>query len=169
MKQIKLKSRLYLWIYHYVQAYDLFFVFMGILMLQWIACASLRQNCHKTVLPSTDAPCWVVENDHIFKCWWNFVVPMRSQTCYAFKQKSEKNNSRLWDRHISPPAFWSETFSVFQLTDAMWFVAKCVDVLGRLVASNGGRIYEHAIKQKHSRSNSFEIVSKMLLEQRKPG
>ena len=50
-----------------------------------------------------------------------FVMPMWSQTCYAFKQETAKYNSRFWDHDILPPAFWSETFSVFRFFfDQFW-------------------------------------------------
>ena len=67
----------------------------------------------------------------------------------AFKQETEKYNSRFWDHNILPPAFWSKTFSVFRLTeltqcDLLW---NGLMSLGGLVTSNGSQILEHSIKQ----------------------
>ena len=68
-----------------------------------------------------------------------FWMPMQWQTCYAFKRETEKNNSRFWDRDSLLPAFWSETFSVFRLTDATRRNVICW--------KTRNEIYEHVIKR----------------------
>ena len=79
MKQIKLISWLYLWIYHYVQAYDLFFIFMGILI-----------NVDRI--------------NAISACMNAILQQVKLSTTKLTQNKDENKNSKLWNDYN-----WSET------------------------------------------------------------